>query len=163
MIRLHVEFDEVNDWNDDVIYWIVGWLYKHGYAFSYKEYDYMGEWEVEVYTKGLEPVDMFEFVLNGFGDEVRYFAERYNFGIAVAVCSDDGCVDMEFEDLKRLEEQEHLEIEERWQRLIEPMVYGEDDDPEYTEYKEAIRWERLVGIRNDGNMLDAVLEQEDYE
>jgi hypothetical protein len=62
-----------------------------------------------------------------------------------------------------LEEQKHLEIEERWQRMIEPIVYGEDDDPEYQEYEEAVRWERLVGLRNDGDMLNAVLEQEDYE
>jgi hypothetical protein len=62
-----------------------------------------------------------------------------------------------------LEGQEHLEIEERWQRMIEPMIYGEDDDPEYREYEEAVRWERLVGLRNSGDMLDAVMEQEDYE
>jgi hypothetical protein len=68
-----------------------------------------------------------------------------------------------FEDLKKLEEQEHLEVEERWQRLIEPIIYGETDDPEYREYMEAVRFERMMGIRNDGDMLDAVLEQEDYE
>jgi len=160
MIRLYIEFDEVSGWNDDVINWIIGWLYRNGYAFSYREYEYDGMWEVEVHSKGLEPVDMFEFVLVGFGDAVRHFVERYNFGIAVAVGSGDEYIDVEFEDLRRLEEEEYLEVEERWQRMIEPIVYGEDDDPEYVE---AVRWERLVGLRNDGSMLDAVLEQGNYE
>ena len=66
-------------------------------------------------------------------------------------------------DLKKLEDQEHLEIEERWQRMIEPMIYGEDDDPEYREYEEAVRFERMMGIRNDGDMVDAVFERVEYE
>ena len=160
MIRLYIEFDEVSGWNDDVIHWVIGWLYRHGYAFSYEEYEYTGEWKVKVYTKGLELVDMFEFVLGEFGNAIRYFAERYNFGITVAVCLGDECIDVEFEDLKRLEEQKFEEVEERWQKLVESMIYGEDDDPEF---EEAIRWERLVGLRNDGDMLDVALEQESYE
>jgi hypothetical protein len=62
-----------------------------------------------------------------------------------------------------LEEQEHLEIEERWQRMIEPIIYGEDDDPELKEYEEAVRFERMMGLRNDGDMVDMALEQESYE
>jgi len=162
-IKLYVEFDEVDAWNDDVINWIMGWLYRHNYSFSYKEYKYDGEWEVDLHTRGLEPVDMFEFVLDGFGDAVRYYAKRYDFGIIVAVYRGDEYIDVQFEDLKRLEDEEHLMVEERWQKMIESMIYGEDDDPEYQEYVEAKRWERLVGIRNDGTMMDAVLEQEGYE
>jgi hypothetical protein len=75
------------------------------------------------------------------------------------VCSGEECVDVQFDDWKRLEDEEHLEVEERWQR----MVYGEDDDPEYKEYEEAVRFERMVGLRNDGTMLDVVLEREGYE
>jgi len=165
MIRLYIDPAIIDGRVDHVINWVVGWLYRHGYTFHAEEYDYRDGWSVEIYTKGLELVDdIFEFVVNGFGNAFRYFVDELDVDIeAVAVCSNEGCVDVRFEDLKRLEEQEHLEVEERWQRLIEPMVYGEDDDPEYIEYKEAIRWERLVGIRNDGDMLDAVLEQEDYE
>jgi hypothetical protein len=165
MIRLYIEFDEVNDWNDDVIHWVIGWLYRHGYAFRAEEYDYRDGWSVEIYTKGLEPVgDIFEFVVGGFGDAFRYFVDELDVDIeAIAVCSNEECVDVRFEDLKKLEEQEHLEVEERWQRLIEPIIYGEADDPEYREYEEAVKFERMMGIRNDGDMLDAVLEQEDYE
>jgi hypothetical protein len=143
----------------------MGWLYRHGYAFSAEEYDYRDGWSVDIHTRGLEPVaDVFEFVLDGFGDEFRHFVDEIDAEVeAVAVCSGEECVDVVFEDLKRLEEQEYLEVEERWQRLIEPMIYGEDDDPEYREYKEAVRFERVTGLRNDGNMLDATLEQEDYE
>jgi NDP-sugar pyrophosphorylase family protein len=162
-VKLYIEFDEVSGWNDDVIYWTVGWLYSHGYAFDFKEYDYTGEWSVDIYSKGLELVDVFEFVFDGFGDAIRHFAESLNYGIAVAVCEGDSCIDVNFEDLKNLEKQEHLEVEERWQRLIEPVVYGEDDDSEYREYVEAVKFERLMGLMNNGDVLDAVLEQEDYE
>jgi hypothetical protein len=161
MIRLYIDPAIIDGRVDHVINWTVGWLYRHGYAFRAEEYDYRDGWSVEIYTKGLESVgDIFEFVVDGFGDEFRYFVDELDVDIeAVAVCGNEECVDVRFEDLKKLEEQEHLEVEERWQRLI----YGETDDPEYREYVEAVRFERMMGIRNDGGMLDAVLEQEDYE
>jgi hypothetical protein len=148
----------------DVVTWVIGWLYDNGYSFSYKKYEYSGSWSVDIYTKGLEPVtDIIEFIIKGFGDEFRHFIEEYGVDVdAISACSGDECTDIQFDDLKALEDQEHLEIEERWQRMIEP-IYGEDDDPEYREYVEAVRWERLVGLRNDGGMLDMVLEQEGYE
>jgi len=164
MIRLYIDFEVTEALHGHIINWVIGWLYGRGYVFSYQKYDYSGSWSVDIHAKGLEPVgDIFEFALD-FGDDLRYFAYEIDaIDIVVGVCSDEECVDVRFNDLKKLEEQKFEEVEERWQRLIEPMVYGEDDDPEYIEYKEAIRWERLVGIRNDGDMLDAVLEQEDYE
>ena len=175
MIRLYIEPAVINGTIDHVIHWTLGWLYRHGYAFSYQEYDYSDGWSVDVYTRGLEPVvDVFEFVLGGFGDAFRYFVDEIGAEIeAVVVCNNRGdeCFDVWFEDLKRLEDEEYLEVEERWQRMME-FVYGEDDDPEYIEYKEAVdvdydpevrRWERLVGLRDDGGMIDVALEQEDYE
>ena len=167
MIRLHVEFAMIDQRVDHVINWVLGWLYRHGYAFSYQEYDYRDDWSVDVYTRGLEPVvDMFEFAVGGFGDAFRYFIDELDAEVeAVIVCDASGseCVDVQFGDLKRLEEQEHLEVEERWQRMIEPIIYGEDDDPEYREYEEVVRFERAMGLRNDGDMIDAALEEGSYE
>jgi len=166
MIRLHVEFAMIDQRVDYVIDWVLGWLYRHGYAFSYQEYDYRDGWGVDIYTKGLEPVvDAFGFVVDEFGDEFRYFVDELDAEIeAVAVCDASGseCIDVEFSDLERLEEQEHLEIEERWQRMIEPVIY-EDDDPEHREYEEEVRFERAMGLRNDGDMIDAALEEGSYE
>jgi len=166
MIRLHVEFAMIDRRVDYVIDWTLGWLYRHGYAFSYQEYDYRGGWSVDVYTKGLEPVvDMFEFAVGGFGDAFRYFIDELDAEVeAVIVCDASGseCVDVQFGDLKRLEEQEHLEVEERWQRMIEPIIY-EDDDPEHREYEEEVRFERAMELRNDGDMINAALEEGGYE
>ena len=162
MIKLHVEFAMIDQRVDYVIDWVLGWLYRHGYAFSYQEYDYRDGWNVDVYTKSLEPVvDVFGFVVDEFGDEFRYFVDELDAEIeAVAVCDASGseCIDVEFSDLERLEEQEHLEIEERWQRMIEPVIY-EDDDPEHREYEEEVRFERAMELRNDGDMIDAALEE----
>ena len=167
MIVLHIEFAMIDDRVDHVINWVTGWLYRHGYAFSAEEYDYRDGWSVDIYTRGLEPVtDVFEFVLGEFGDAFRHFVDELDAEIeAVVVCdaSRTECFDVWFSDLKRLEEQEHLEIEERWQRMIEPIIYGEDDDPELKEYEEAVRFERMMGLRNDGDMVDMALEQESYE
>jgi hypothetical protein len=139
MIRLYIEPAIIDGRVDHVIHWTLGWLYRHGYAFSYQEYDYRDGWSVDVHTKGLElVVDVFEFVVDGFGDAFRYFIDEIDAEIeAVVVCNEkEGeCFDVRFSDLKRLEEEEHLEIEERWQRMIEP-TYGEDDDSEYREYVE---------------------------
>jgi hypothetical protein len=165
MIRLYIDPAVIDGRVDYVINWVIGWLYRHGYAFRAEEYDYRDGWSVEIYTKGLELVDdIFGFVIDEFGDAFRYFVGELDVDIeAVAVCSGDECVDVRFEDLKKLEEQEYLEVEERWQRLIEPMIYGETDDPEYREYEEAVRFERMMGIRNDGDMIDVVFEREEYE
>jgi hypothetical protein len=166
MIRLYIRA-VVDETFDDMIYWISGWLYKNGYAFELKENVHRGSLVVKIYTRGLEAAnDIFDFVLNGFGDAFRYFINRIKAEIeALTVCNGDKseCFDIWFEDLERLAEQEYLEVEERWQRMIEPMIYGQDDDPEYQEYLEAVEWERMVGIRNDGGMVDAVLYQEEYE
>jgi hypothetical protein len=161
MIRLYIDFPIVDGTNGDVVNWVIGWLYDNGYAFKAEKYKWDGKWEVEIYTRHLEPVsDIHEFVVGRFVDEFRYFVERFNVDVdAVGVCSGEECVDVQFDDWKRLEDEEHLEVEERWQR----MVYGEDDDPEYREYEEAVRFERMVGLRNDGTMLDVVLEREGYE
>jgi hypothetical protein len=165
MITLHIDFPIVDGRDGDVVTWVIGWLYSNNYSFSYKKYEYSGSWSVDIHTKGLEPVDdIIRFIIEEFGDELRHYAERYGIDIdAVSVCDSDKCTDIQFDDLKKLEDEEHLEVEERWQRMIEPMIYGEDDDPEYREYEEAVRFERMWGLRTDGTMLDAVLEQEDYE
>jgi hypothetical protein len=165
MITLHIDFPIVDGRDGDVVTWVVGWLYDRGYSFSYRKYDYTGEWSVDIYTKGLEPVtDIIKFIIDEFGDELRHYTERYGVDVdAISACSGDECTDIQFDDLKMLEEQEHLEVEERWQKMIEPVIYGEDDDPEYQKYVEVVRWERLVGLRDDGSMLDVALEQEDYE
>ena len=167
MIRLFIEPAIIDERIDHIIHWTMGWLYRHGYAFSAEEYDYRDGWSVDIHTRGLEPViDVFEFVLGGFGDAFRHFVNEVDAEIeAVVVCNGTGdeCFDVWFSDLKKLEEQEHLEIEERWQRMIEPMIYGEDDDPELKEYEEAVRFERMMGIRNDGDMIDAVFERVEYE
>jgi hypothetical protein len=165
MIRLYIKPAVIDEKVDYVILWTTGWLYSNGYSFKAQEYDYEGDWTVEIYTKGLEVVsDVFEFVLGGFGDGLRYFVNDIGAEIeAVVACSDgDECFDVWFEDLEQLEQQEHLEVEERLQKM-ESMIYGQDDDPEYQEYLEAVEWERMVGIRNDGGMKDAVLYQEEYE
>ena len=161
MIKLYIEPAVIDGDIDHIINWVIGWLYRHGYALTYQEYDYKDGWSVEIYVRGLEPVDnIFEFAVGGFGNAFRHFVDRLGVDIeAVVVCHGDECVDIRFEDLKKLEEQEHLEAEERWQK----MIYGETDDPEYREFEEAIRWERLVGIRNDGDMGDIIDVQEDYE
>ena len=167
MIRLHVEFAIIDHRVDHVINWVLGWLYRHGYAFSYQEYDYRDGWSVDIHTRGLESVvDMFEFAVDWFGDEFRYFIDELDAEVeAVVVCDASGseCVDVWFSDLKRLEGQIHMEVEERWQRMIESIIYGEDDDPEYREYEEVVRFERAMGLRNDGDMIDAALEEGSYE
>jgi len=166
MIRLTIEPAIIDERMDHIIHWTMGWLYRHGYAFSAEEYDYRDSWNVSIYTRGLEPVtDVFEFVLGGFGDAFRHFVNEIDAEIeAVVVCNGTGdeCFDVWFSDLKKLEDQEHLEIEERWQRMIE-LMYSEDDDPELKEYEEAVRFERMMGIRNDGDMIDAVFERVEYE
>jgi hypothetical protein len=167
MIKLLIEPAMIDERVDHIIHWTMGWLYRHGYAFSAEEYDYRDGWSVDIHTRGLEPVtDVFEFVLDGFGDAFRYFVDEIDAEVEViAVCNEkEGeCFGVWLSDLKKLEDQEHLEIEERWQRMIEPMIYGEDDDPEYREYEEAVRFERMMGIRNDGDMVDAVFERVEYE
>jgi hypothetical protein len=165
MIRLYIDFVIVNGADGDTVTWVIGWLYDNGYSFDYKKYKYNGEWSVDIHTKGLEPVtDIIKFIIEEFGDKFRDFVERYGVDVdAISACSGDECTDIQIDDLKNLAEQEYLEIEERWQKMIESIVYGEDDDPEYQEYVEAKRWERLVGLRNDGGMVNAVLEQKDYE
>jgi hypothetical protein len=161
MITLHIDFPIVDRRDGDVVTWVIGWLYRHGYAFKAEEYRYDGSWSVDIYTKGLEPVDdIIRFIIEEFGDELKHYTERYGVDVdAISACSGDECTDIQFDDLKKLEDEEHLEVEERWQR----MIYGEDDDPEYREYVEAVRFERMWGLRNDGTMLDVALEQEDYE
>jgi hypothetical protein len=165
MIRLYIRA-VVDETFDDMIYWISGWLYKNGYAFELKENVHKGSLVVKIYARGLEVVnDIFDFVLNGFGDTFRYFINRIKAEIeALTVCNGDKseCLDIWFEDLERLENEEHLEIEERLQKM-ESMIYGQDDDPEYREYLEAVEWERMVGIRDDGSMIDTALYQEEYE
>jgi len=167
MIKLTIEFAMIDDRVDHVIHWTMGWLYRHGYAFSVEEYDYRDGWSVDIHTRGLEPVvDIFEFVLDEFGDAFRHFVNEVDAEVEViAVCNEkEGeCFGVWFSDLEELEEQEHLEIEERWQRMIEPMIYGEDDDPELKEYEEAVQFERMMDIRNDGSMIDTVFERVEYE
>ncbi|MCI4407997.1 MAG: hypothetical protein JHC26_02810 [Thermofilum sp.] len=199
MIKLFIEPAVIDENVDHIIYWTMGWLYRNRYAFYAREYDYNngGSWVVEIYTRELEPVDsMFDFMLGGFGDEFRYFVDKIKAEIeAVVVCNEyeDECFDVWFEDLKMLEDQEHLEIEERFEKAVEEAIYGESDDPEYREYietvnedeemdrkeredllaaecisgyrdcEDVVRFERMEGIRNDGDMGDAVFEQEDYE
>jgi len=166
MIKLTIEFAMIDDRVDHVIHWTMGWLYRHGYAFSAEEYDYRDGWSVDIHTRGLEPVtDVFEFVLDEFGDAFRHFVNEIDAEIeAVVVCDGKGdeCFDVWLSDLKRLEDQEHLEIEEWWQRMIE-LMYSGDDDPELKEHEEAVQFERMVGIRNDGDMIDAVFERVEYE
>jgi len=126
MIRLYIEPAIIDQRVDHVIHWTMGWLYRHGYAFYSKEYDYRDGWAVEIYTKGLEPVnDIFSFVVDGFGDEFRHFVNEIDAEIdAVVVCDGSGseCFDVHFSDLENLDFQEFLEIEERWQRMIEPVI-----------------------------------------
>jgi hypothetical protein len=134
MIRLYIEPAIIDQRVDHVIHWTMGWLYRHGYAFYSKEYDYRDGWDVEIYVKRLEPVnDIFSFVVDEFGDAFRHFINELDAEIeAVVVCNEkeDECVDVHFSDLDNLDFQEFLEVEERWQRMIEPMIYGETDDPE---------------------------------
>jgi len=181
MIRLIIEPAIIDQRVDHVINWTMGWLYRNGYAFYSKEYDYKDGWDVEIYVKRLEPVnDIFGFVIDEFGDAFRHFINELDAEIeAVVVCneSEDECLDVRFSDLENLDFQEFLEIEERWQR----MMYGGDDEEEemdrkeredllmaecasgYRDCEDVVRFERMEGIRNDGNMGDAVFEQEDYE
>jgi hypothetical protein len=122
MIRLYIDVF-VDERINDIINWVTGWLYRHGYAFKVEEHDYSGDLSVEIYTKGLEPVsDIFEFVVGGFGDAFRYFVDRLKAEIeAMAVCGNGECVDIWFEDLKRLEEQEFEEFEKRWEEIMNAM------------------------------------------
>jgi hypothetical protein len=133
MIRLYIEPAIIDQRMDHIIHWVIGWLYRDGYAFHAKEYDYKDDWVVEIYTKGLEPVDsIFDFVLSGFGDAFRYFADEIDAEIdAVVVCNEfeDECFDVWFEDLKALEDQEFLEVEERWQRIMDAMWDEINYDP----------------------------------
>jgi len=158
MIELYIDFEVAEALHGHVVNWVVGWLYDNGYAFSYQKYDYRGSWSVDIYTRGLEPVgDIFEFVLE-FGDALRYFVDEIDaVDIAVGVCSDYECVDVVFEDLERLYNQEIEEIEKKWEEIMNAMW----DDINYDPGVE--RWERLVGLRNDSTMMDAVLEQENHE
>ena len=123
MIRLYIDPAIIDGRVDHIINWVVGWLYRHGYAFRVEEYDYRDGWGVEIYTKGLEPVDnIFEFVVSGFGNAFRYFVDELDVDIeAVAVCGNEGCVDVRFEDLKKLEEQKFEEVEKRWEEIMNAM------------------------------------------
>ncbi|MCI4407690.1 MAG: hypothetical protein JHC26_01270, partial [Thermofilum sp.] len=159
MIRLIIEPAIIDQRIDHIVNWVTGWLYRNGYAFYSKEYDYRSEWDVEIYVKRLEPVsDIFGFVIDEFGDAFRHFINEVDAEIeAVVVCNEDEteCFDVWLSDLENLDKQEFLEIEERWQRMIEPMIYGEDDDPEYREYLEA---------NSDGlEFVEEVDEEEDGE
>ena len=119
MIRLYIDFETADVLDEHVINWVIGWLYDRGYAFSYQKYDYSGSWSIGIHAKGLEPVnDIFEFALN-FGNNLRYFAYEIDaIDIVVGVCSDEECVDVRFEDLKKLEEQMFEEVEKRWEKIM---------------------------------------------
>jgi hypothetical protein len=106
MIRLTIEFAMIDDRVDHVIHWVIGWLYRHGYAFSAEEYDYRDGWSVDIHTRGLEPVvDIFEFVLDEFGNAFRHFINEIDAEIeAVVVCNnkEDECINLYWKDIKRM-------------------------------------------------------------
>lgn len=159
MIRLYIEPAIIDKRVDHMINWTMGWLYRYGYAFDSKEYDYKDGWSVSIHTKGLEPVnDIFGFVVDEFGYEFRSFINELDAEIgAVVVCNEkeDECLDVRFSDLERLDFQEFLEIEERWQKMIEPMIYGESDDPEYREYVETIEEDEEMDRKESEDLLMA--------
>jgi hypothetical protein len=122
MIRLYIDFEVTEALHGHIINWVIGWLYDRGYAFSYQKYDYRGSWSVDIHAKGLEPVgDIFEFALD-FGDDLRHFAYEIDaVDVVIGVCSNEECVDIWFEDLKKLEEQMFEEIEKRWEEIMNAM------------------------------------------
>ena len=123
MIKLYIKPAVIDGDIDHIINWVIGWLYRHGYALTYQEYDYKDGWSVEIYVRGLEPVsDIFEFAVGGFGNAFRHFVDRLGVDIeAVVVCHGNECIDLKFEDLKRFEEQIFEEAEKRWEEIMNAM------------------------------------------
>jgi hypothetical protein len=116
VISVHVEFEMVGAHVDHVINWLAGWLYRRGYIFS--ECRSSGSLRVDVYARrvcrSVTPVDVFDFTLDIIDDMYCFLSEVGNFDLTVSVCGGKECVYVDWDDVRRLREEEYEEIERRW-------------------------------------------------
>ena len=126
MITIHIEFELAGAYNKHVINWIAGWLYREGYLFGFR-YD-NGELKIEIYAKRIcktvKPIDMFKFTFGEFIDDMYCFLNETKFGVYLAVCGSEGCIDIDWNDIKKLIEKEYEKVEKRLDEIIS-MIHGE--------------------------------------
>jgi hypothetical protein len=128
MITVHVEFGLVDVHVEHVINWMVGWLYREGYIFGYQKYEGGGEWQVDVYARrvcrAVKPVDAFDLALELAEEMYCFLGEVGNLDVAISICGDEGCIDVDWDDVKRLREEEHEGAEIRWNGIADMIMHG---------------------------------------
>jgi hypothetical protein len=60
---------------------------------------------------------MFDFTLDVIDDMYCFLSEMENLDVTVSVCGGEGCIYVDWDDVRRLREEEYEEIERRWDRI----------------------------------------------
>jgi len=132
MITIYIEFELIGAYNEHVINWVVGWLHREGYLIGFnRQYDGSGKYRIDIYVRrvcrNIKPVDMFEFTFDEFVDDMYCFLNETKWldDVHLVVCNNEGCIDIDWNDVKKLMEEEYEEVEKRWDKITSTMYEKE--------------------------------------
>jgi len=126
MITVYVNLNMAGPYDEDVINWMIGWLYRHKYTFKYSKYDYSGIWKVNIYKRyGVPVTNIFEFILGDIISDLYVLAQGLGIKVAIEAHDKSNCIRLRWSDIKRLK---------RWEAewLAEELQEDEELCTDYT-------------------------------